>query len=211
VQETHTFIAAVDCTGHGIPGAFMSLIANDLLNNAITAQGITVPGEVLDSLRDGVLRMLNQESSGNQDGMDVSLLCVPHEVDAEGRREISYAGAGLSLLLARNDKIERYKGDALFIGGVHAKLKNSKAHTHYITLLPNTWQVAYLFSDGFQDQFGGAQKRKFLASRFRKTLLELHKAPLLAQKEALEECLDAWQKEGEEEQVDDILVMGLRL
>jgi hypothetical protein len=143
--------------------------------------------------------------------MDVSLLCVPHEANAEGKREIGYAGAGLSLLLARNGQMERYKGDALFIGGLHPKLKSSKAKTHRITLLPDTWQVAYLFSDGFQDQFGGPRNRKFLSSRFRETLLELRTLPLNQQKIALDKRLDAWQKEGNEEQIDDILVMGLRL
>jgi len=202
-QAHYHFLAVVDCTGHGVPGAFMSMIGNDLLNEIVLLRGITQPEEILKAMDEGVRRLLQQETKAMQDGMDLSL--IRWEAST---RELCFAGAKNELLLKTPEStdFERMKGSLYAIGGKSPK--GGKSFTASTRQLPEGSQL-YLFSDGFQDQFGGPEGRKFMKKHFRETLLESSTLPEAAQVARLEEILAAWR--GKLPQTDDILVIGLRV
>ncbi|MEL6538535.1 MAG: SpoIIE family protein phosphatase, partial [Bacteroidota bacterium] len=195
------FMAAVDCTGHGVPGAFMSLIANDLLNNLINERQLEDPGEILDQLHLEIRQSLNQDTTFSQDGMDIGLVAIDF-----GKKVLAYAGAKLPLVYVQDGNLYKRKGNSASIGGVRGELTPSYT-THEIFYAGGL--TFYLYSDGYQDQFGGASGKKFMAPRFRNLLYQVHKLPLADQKKGLEETLYDWMED--EEQVDDIMVLGVRL
>ncbi|MEM6299219.1 MAG: response regulator [Bacteroidota bacterium] len=199
-HEGRTLIAAVDCTGHGVPGAFMSLIGNDLLN-VIVARDIVSPEEILAELHKGVRTALNQENGKSRDGMDIALCLIDEE-----KGIIEFAGARNPLIIVNDGQMEIIKGDKRSIGGVQPE-KERIFTKHEIKIDPKA--TYYIFSDGYQDQFGGENGQKYLTKNFRKLLLTLHDKPLDEQKHALMQELDAWR--GDYPQIDDILVMGMRL
>lgn len=194
-------LAAVDCTGHGVPGAFMSLIGNDILNGIVEQEGVTNADIVLNKLHRGVRNSLNQYNSSNRDGMDISL-CV---IDKQAK-VVEFAGAMNSLVYVQNGELKRLTGDKVPIGGEQREaLREFHSHTIDISI-PTT---LYLYSDGYQDQFGGKDNRKFMAPRFRELLYSIHQKPMIEQKIMLESTLVAWQQDNE--QLDDILVIGVQV
>lgn len=195
------FIAAVDCTGHGVPGAFMSMIGTQLLNDLVNKYGLTESDEILNELHAGVLKALKQEQTQNNDGMDMAL-CVIHKET----HTVQFSGAKNPLMVVRNGDIEVIKGDRYPIGGSQIA-RRGPYHKHTVEVKADT--TFYIYSDGFQDQYGGPDNRKFMTKHFRTLLHKLHGLSMRQQQKELETVLADWQ--GDLPQVDDILVMGFRL
>ncbi|OJJ23061.1 hypothetical protein BKI52_01535 [marine bacterium AO1-C] len=201
-----TFIAVVDCTGHGVPGAFMSLIAHNLLNEIINIRRLFSVEQALEKLHKLVVRVLKQKVTNNHDGMDVSLVMIDSFI-----KRIDFAGANASMVMIQNQEQKIINGERVGIGGIKINRQRnySKKTFSYSKKYPTH---LYLFSDGFQDQFGGKIREKFLRQRFYELLLEIHTLPMSAQRLQLENTLKVWMNgQPNNEQTDDILVMGLRL
>lgn len=190
-------ISAIDCTGHGVPGAFMSMLGNSLLNQIVLDQGITSPELILQELSKEVQNTLKQSETNNNDGMDMSLCTVDLT-----NKQLEFSGAKNPLIYIEDGKLHKIKGDKMPIGISHFKDYNFGKHK----LNATKRTCFYLFSDGYADQFGGDNGKKFMTKRFYQLLLDIHKAPMSEQKEILNNTINEWMKN--EEQVDDILVMG---
>lgn len=197
----YKFVAVVDCTGHGVPAAFMSIIGNNQLNLAIK-NGLTDPAKILEFVSEGVIQMQSSSSSSKytRDGMDMSL-CVINEK----KGEIVFSGAKNPIYLIRNEELIKYAGSRISIGTDLTDGTGFENHTIEI----QDKDIIYLFSDGFPDQFGGPQDKKYSYARFRETLLAIHHHPPVIQKEKLLDKLNMWK--GEQEQIDDICIMGIKL
>jgi ligand-binding sensor domain-containing protein/serine phosphatase RsbU (regulator of sigma subunit) len=196
-------IAAVDCTGHGVPGAFMSMIGNNLLSQIIMENGIVEPDEILNELNKGVQAALKQGTHEveTRDGMDVAL-CV---IDTE-TREVRFSGAYRPLLIVSDGKLEKIESDKFPIGG--AQMAAERIFTRHTKHLKKG-DTLYMFSDGYADQFGGERGKKFMVKRLNELLLSMYKLSPNIQLETLESHIQEWK--GSHEQVDDILVIGVRL
>lgn len=193
-------IGAIDCTGHGVPGAFMSMIGFNLLNE-ITAKGAKSSGSVLNQLHKAVRAALRQDTTDNHDGMDAALCMVDPMT-----RTIDFAGAKNPLIYFVNGHIEIIEGDKNPIGGIQREEKR-KFNSHKICVdKPIT---CYIFTDGFQDQFGGPKGRKFMKNNLYALLTEIHELPMSQQKERLIKEFETWK--GENKQIDDVLLIGFRL
>jgi serine phosphatase RsbU (regulator of sigma subunit) len=192
-------VAAVDCTGHGVPGAFMSMLGYNLLND-IVGKGIIEPNEILSRLHKGIRTSLNQDATQNRDGMDMAL-CV---IDPK-EKILEYAGAQNPLIYIQEGKLYRVRGNKYPVGGFQVENHEYTKHTIKVDK-PTTF---YIFSDGFHDQFGGPAGRKFMTKNFRDLLHEIYNMPMEEQKNILELVINEWM--GEHEQTDDILVIGFRL
>jgi len=202
-----TVYAAVDCTGHGVPGAFMSIVGNNQLNYAVDVKKARKAGTILDYLNEGVIETLREKGndhvavSGVKDGMDLAL-CI---IDKKNMK-LQFAGANNPLCLIRDGELTLIKGDRMAIGGNFSD-DLPKFTNHEIDLQKG--DVLYTFSDGYPDQFGGEDGRKFMAKKFRELLVQIHKNPIEEQEKILDEILEKWR--GREEQVDDILVIGVKI
>lgn len=205
-------LVAADCTGHGVPGALMSMLGDSLLNQIVYDKEIYSPDLILNELHRGIQKVLHQGANENKDGMDVSVCTIDFENNI-----LEFAGASNPLVYVQPDvadmpQIHHIKGDRLHIGGGAFKNKNSSFHKHTIHLdKPTTF---YIFSDGFQDQFGqeegSSEPRKFLPKHFRELLFCIHHLDMAQQKDILELTLRDW-KGKKHKQTDDILVIGVRI
>ena len=196
--------AAVDCTGHGVPGAFMSIVGYNLLKQITHKHQDSCPAHILDELSKGVSETLHQrnyEESTAKDGMDITLCSFDKET-----YELEFAAAFNPLFLVREGEIFEIKGNKFPIG-IFLEKETKKFTNHKLQL--ETGDVVYIFSDGYSDQFGGSKGKKFMQSQFRNLLLDIHRKPMPEQKRILDQSLEHWR--GEEDQVDDILVMGMRV
>jgi serine phosphatase RsbU (regulator of sigma subunit)/HAMP domain-containing protein len=199
--EEKVIFAAVDCTGHGVPGAFMSLIGHNGLNQAVKERGRSRPSEVLKDLNKIAFEALHKDREQYlvRDGMDMALCALD-----PARRVLEYAGANCPLYIVRNAEVLSFQPDKNAIGSFDL---NGKSFTdHRIQL--EAGDMVYIFSDGYADQFGGEKGKKFLYRRFRELLLSISSRPVDEQRKALQEAFNEWR--GAHEQVDDILVMGMR-
>ncbi len=194
-------VAAIDCTGHGVPGAFLSMIGYNLLDD-IVYRGINKPGEILKELNNGIRRTLRQDETENRDGMDMAL-CV---VDLNNKI-VEFSGAKNPLVYVANDEVFRIRGDKESIGGGMGYMENDFT-THSIQIQHPTW--FYMFSDGFIDQFGGADGRKFMIKNFIDFLASISILPPDQQREMLKNTLKDWLGT-KYTQVDDILVVGFKV
>ncbi len=195
-----SILAAVDCTGHGVPGAFMSMIGNTLMNKVISDERNFDPGTILNTLRKEVIDSLKQGNGKSSDSMDMALIAVNHETGT-----ISFAGANNPLILVRDKDVQIIKGDKMPIG-THYVLENEPFTTH--TMEFQEGDCVYLISDGFPDQFGGARDKKYSMRRFRDLLLQVNHAPMERQLEILNKSFNEWK--GTQSQIDDVLVIGVR-
>lgn len=194
--------AVVDCTGHGVPGAFMSMIGNTFLHQIVNEKGVTRPDEVLNELRHRIVHALNQKGDGEnrKDGMDMSL-CVLDE--KEGK--LQFAGANNPLFLVKNQTIQEIKGDKQPVGFFEGRESPFTLHE----LQVREGDCIYLCSDGYADQFGGPKGKKFKYKQLKELFAENSKLPMQKQKDLLNQRFDSWR--GALEQVDDVCVIGVRV
>jgi serine phosphatase RsbU (regulator of sigma subunit) len=196
-------LIAADCTGHGVPGAFMTMISNQLLYEIIENKKITDAAQILNYLHRSVRKVMKQDETGNREGMDLSLVVIDKE-----KKTMEFAGAKNPLIYIQDGKLNHIKGDRVSIGGEErAKAKTFGKHIIDISV-PTTF---YLFSDGYQDQFGGKNNRKIMLPKMKELFLEIYKKEMATQKNILESTLKKWTEEGNEKQIDDILVIGCSL
>lgn len=197
-----SYCAAVDCTGHGVPGAFMSLVGANGLNAAVREHETSKPGKIIDELNNFVAETLNKTSEDNdvRDGMDLSLVAIDYE-----KLELEYAGAYNPIYIIRNGEFQILPADKFAIGSFEPGSKN---YNNQVFQLEKGDQI-YLFSDGYADQFGGKKGKKFLYKTFREELLRVHTLDPEEQRKELNKTIVDWQ--GDYAQVDDILVIGIRI
>jgi serine phosphatase RsbU (regulator of sigma subunit) len=197
-KEDKTVVAVADSTGHGVPGAFMSLLGMEFLEETVLNLGITQPDRILDNLRDHIIKSMGQTGKAGEthDGMDVTLISIDM-----ANYSLQYAGAWNPLLIIRNNNIIEIKGDRMPLG---YQMRTNKPFTnHDLQIKPN--DSIYLF----MDQFGWRSGKKFYMHNFRELLLSIQNVPMKAQKILLENNLKNWM--GDLEQVDDIMVIGLQI
>ena len=201
-KDGKTVILAADCTGHGVPGAFMSMLGISFMNEIVNKSDMTQPNEILNKLRDNVVNSLHQtgEEGETQDGMDLALCVINNN-----KSKLQYSGAYNPLFLIRDDKLTEYKPDKMPIGIY--KEKTGSFTNHEIDIREG--DIFYMFSDGYVDQFGGPKAKKFMARKFKDLLLSIFHKPMKEQKEILDNILEDWK--GEIDQIDDILVMGFKI
>jgi ligand-binding sensor domain-containing protein/serine phosphatase RsbU (regulator of sigma subunit) len=197
------FVAAVDCTGHGVPGAFMSIIGFELFRKITNIEGLSRPSDILNRLNEDFHVIFKDvDNVVLRDGMDVAFCSIDKK-----NMILEYAGAFNPLYLIRDNKINEIKGDRFAIGLDETNFKDQTFKNHLIPIQSD--DIVYIFSDGFADQFGGPDGKKYKYRRFRHLLLNLHQLPMQKQHEILENNVMEWR--GEQEQVDDILVIGIKI
>jgi len=203
-RNNKVFVSAVDCTGHGVPGAFMSLIGFKILENIIKVQGIEKPSEILNILSMGIENTFHgdEEDYLLKDGMDLAFCAFDRD-----KKQLEYAGAFNPLYLIRDNKLIETRADRFSVGLKHELNKQNEYTNHSVSIKKD--DMIYLFSDGYPDQFGGPNGKKFMYRRFRHLLLTIHKLPLQEQKDFLEKSIEDWRGE-DYNQIDDILVIGIR-
>jgi PAS domain S-box-containing protein len=197
------FIAAVDCTGHGVPGALLSLIGYFLLNDIVRSRKITEPGKILDLLDEGVTQTLrqDQEDSATKDGMDIALCRINTET-----RTVEYAGAHRPLWYMKGGVMEEVKGNKFPIGGGIYKNQTNFTTTKLELAKGDSF---YFSSDGFPDQFGGQEVRKFGPKKTREIIEQIYKKPMREAAQIFDTEWEAWK--GEHKQTDDVLLIGIKL
>ena len=201
--EDAIFVAVVDCTGHGVPGAFMSMIGSRLLNEIINEKKTLETDAILEKLNSGIKKVLRQEQTDNTDGMDICLCRIEkNELGAE----ITFSGSKNSLFVYQSQKAElsRIRGDRKAIGGNYFQ----DMHFTQTKISLQKGDVIYLTTDGFIDQ-NNKERKKYSTRRLMRYLNEIGKKVLSLQKKDLDNELDNWQ--GMEEQRDDITIMGVRI
>lgn len=198
-NEHGTYVAAIDCTGHGIPGAMLTVMANTMLREVVLNKKITQPAEILDALD----QMLSQSFSkgdgkvGANDGFDIGLVRLNGD-------KLTFAGAFRPLVLIRDGELIEIKGDRYPIGFFFEK---KVFHQHEIAL--DTGDRLYLFSDGYTDQFGGERNKKFTKKKFKDLLLSMNDIPMAEQSGFLSYAFSNWKQQNE--QTDDVLVVGVKI
>jgi serine phosphatase RsbU (regulator of sigma subunit)/tetratricopeptide (TPR) repeat protein len=201
--EGNHILAVADCTGHGVPGALMSMIGNELLHEIINERHTVLPAQILADLHKGIRKALKQHETDNRDGMDIAI--VNYQPEAQ---TLQYAGAKNPLVYIENGEVKYLKANSWGIGGEQREMERTFTN-HSLPTTHISW--AYMFSDGFQDQFGGSQNKKFGITRLREQVGKIHTAPSNEQHEMLLSTFQHWRTEGGEKQIDDVLVVGIKL
>ncbi len=201
LKDDCAIIVAADCTGHGVAGAFMSMIGSSLLNRIIIEKGIVQPSIILDQLHIAVIESLRQTESESNDGMDVSVCSFNLK-----EYILEYAGANRPLWLIRNNELEIIKADKFPIGGTQI-LRTENYNNHSLELKSN--DAIYISTDGYADQFGGENFKKIMTAKFKELLLSIHKLSMTEQNISLQNFFNNWK--GANEQVDDVLVIGIKI
>lgn len=202
-RKDRAILAVVDCTGHGVPGAFMSIIGYTQLNEIVSDQKIFDPGVILRELDKRVRIALNQNKAterNSKDGMELGILSVNFE-----HKKVEYAGAMRPLFYVKQGELNQVKGDKFSIGGISRHKKEFTTHR-----IPyESGDCFYLFSDGYPDQFGGPRGKKFMSKNVANMIEQIAHLPMLEQANIVKNALAEWMQN--EEQVDDILISGIRL
>jgi len=193
-------IISADCTGHGVPGAFMSMLGVTLLNEIVNGKNILMPDQVIENLRQGVIKSLNQvaDQDSIKDGMDLSVCVVDFDKDI-----LWFSGANNPLFLVRDSELIHYRADKMH-ASVYYKMQPFTLHR--IDLRKG--DAFYIFSDGYADQFGGPHQKKFMSVKLKETLVALSALPMLKQGERLNEIFEEWR--GNNPQLDDVTFIGVR-
>ncbi len=202
-KNSKVVFTAADCTGHGVPGAFMSMLGTTMLNEIVNKMSVVDADQILNELRKYVINSLHQtgKSGESQDGMDLALCVLDYDT-----HKLQYSGANNPLYLIREKELIEYKADKMPIGIYHEKTGvDFKRHDIDV----KKGDVLYLFSDGYVDQFGGEKHKKFMKKNFKELLINIHKKPMHEQYSILDETIEKWK--GDIEQVDDIVVIGVRV
>jgi serine phosphatase RsbU (regulator of sigma subunit) len=200
-KKEKVFVVAADCTGHGVPGALMSMIGLKLIEKTINEDNIEVPSKILAVMNKELEKTFSREKNIGtiiRDGMDIGLCVIDRQ-----RKKIQFAGAFFPLYLIRDGSLTEIIADKIIIG---MNPENQPYTDHEMAILDN--DIFYIFSDGYVDQFGGSENKKFMYRRFRYLLLTIHNFPVSDQKSILEENIRTWM--GMNEQVDDMMVIGFR-
>ena len=200
-KDNKVVVAVADCTGHGVPGAFMSILGVAYLNEIVNQTVAIRANEILNQLRGQVIKSLHQTGKIDEarDGMEI-VLCV---VDFQ-KKKLQFSGAFRPLYLMRDNKLQEFKGDSMPIGLYHDEELSFTNEELYF----NENDIIYLFSDGYVDQLGGPNRKTYKSKKFKQLLINIHQKPLDEQKEILEKEFETWKRDFE--QIDDILVMGIR-
>jgi len=201
-KENKIIVAVADCTGHGVPGAFMSIMGINLLNEIVNKTETIRASEVLNELREHLIKSLGQTGHRYEpkDGMEMAL-CV---VDLDSK-QLQFSGAFRPMYLFRNEELIEIKGDRMPIGIYH---EEEVSFTNKEMLVQDN-DVFYLFTDGYVDQIGGPNKKTYKSRQFKQLLKDIHQRPLKKQKSILEIEHKGWRSDAE--QIDDIMIMGVRL
>jgi ligand-binding sensor domain-containing protein/serine phosphatase RsbU (regulator of sigma subunit) len=201
-RDDITIIVAADCTGHGVPGAFMSMLGIAFLNEIVNKEGVIESNEILNRLRQQVVNQLHQkgEEGNSKDGMDVSLYVINHKT-----MKLSFSGAYNPLFIIRDNELIQLKADRMPIG-YYLKMDTPFTIENFDL---QKGDCLYNSSDGYPDQFGGPEGKKFMTKRFKKLLLDIHKKPMAEQRDILDKTIDEWRQDIE--QIDDIIVIGVRV
>ncbi len=202
-HRDYLYIAAVDCTGHGVPGALLSFIGYFLLNSIVDHDRAHSAGEVLDMLHNGVRRTLRQDAddASARDGMDIALCRINYN-----KKELQYAGAHRPLYYLSGDQVEQYKGNSKAIGGIPPRRKEEDEFTTY-TINYKPGDRIYFFSDGLPDQIGGDSGRKYQARRIRDAVQKYQKMSMEDVGKFFVEDFRDWK--GDQKQIDDVLLIGI--
>ena len=194
-------IVAADCTGHGVPGAFMSMLGISFLNEIVNKNHIHDADLILNHLRDHIIEALQQKGKEGEakDGMDMAI-CVIHKET----KTLQFAGANNPLYIIRNGELEHIKGDKMPVA-IHLKMQDFEKHE----IKYKEGDTFYIFSDGFADQFGGTEGKKFKYKPFKDLLVDIYEKPMEEQEQILDKTFEDWK--GEQEQLDDVVILGFRL
>lgn len=201
-SKDYLLIAVADCTGHGVPGAFMSLLGSNFLHQSAVEKDVNTTAEALDFLNQKIITTLNHGYGGVEirDGMDISLIAIDLET-----KQLSYSGANNPVYIVRNKSLQTLKANKQAIGNMNDVVL---PYDNVVTQLqPN--DCIYLFTDGYADQFGGPKGKKLMRKQFEETLIEASDKPMEEQKQILETTFNNWK--GGLEQVDDVCVVGVRI
>ena len=200
-QEENIFFTVADCTGHGVPGAFMSMIGTSLLNEIIVEKGIKDTNKILDEMRKQIIKSLNQDTEDDQkDGMDISICKLNMK-----KKTLEFSGAHNPLVVVSENELSTFKGDSQAVGLETVDIKPFTKHSMKL----KKDDMIYIYSDGYQDQFGGDNGKKYMTANFKKLLLKISKEEEKKQNKLLEIELANWMQN--EEQIDDICIMGVRV
>ncbi|MGF1534354.1 MAG: PAS domain S-box protein [Bernardetiaceae bacterium] len=201
-----TLLAVADCTGHGVPGAFMTIIATNILNQIVNDYGIFKPDEILNIMPVLLGRALRSSESKVSDGLDIALLTIEKSTQSDTKCTLTYAGAKNPLYLVEDGELSVLQADKVAIFGRDDE--NFRYQKQVFTLKAQREYMIYLCSDGYQDQFGGTKDSKFMKRRLRELFKRISVLSLNEQKAQVADTFDAWK--GNAEQIDDVLVVGLR-
>ncbi|MCB9360062.1 MAG: tetratricopeptide repeat protein [Flavobacteriales bacterium] len=194
-----TLFAVADCTGHGVPGAMVSVVCNSALNRAVKEFNLSSPAKILDKVTEIVIETFEKNDSNIKDGMDIALCSFNKK-----NNELEYAGANNSIYLIRNGELKEYKSDKQPVG----KFVNNKPFTNKQIKLERNDSI-YLFTDGFSDQFGGPKGKKYKYKAFKQLLINIHKKAMDEQKQLIYKSFIEWQ--GNLEQIDDVCIVGIKV
>ena len=200
-QNNLQVIIAADCTGHGVPGAFMSMLGVSLLNEIVINKKIVHPNDILNQLRQKIIESLKQTTGaaeGVKDGMDITICTIDYSTNI-----MEFAGAHNPLYFIRDNELSEIKGDKMPVA-IYDKLDPFQIHSMEL----KKGDTFYIFSDGFVDQFGGPQQKKFLSKNFKNILLELQPMAMIDQAKKLDVIFEEWKKDVD--QIDDVTVIGIR-
>lgn len=203
LDDERIVIVAADCTGHGVPGAFVSLVGKMLLDKIIIEKKVTEPSRILHMLDEGVKQTLHQQGEDltSQDGMELALLILSPD-----RKKVLFSGANRPLLVVRKGELSEYSGSSFGIGGTYGKLQK-EFRQEEVELV--TGDMLFVFSDGYADQFGGEKGRKFSTRSLKNMLTAAAESKLNEQKSIISGTFDRWKGEGK--QIDDVLLIGVRI
>lgn len=200
--ENKTIIACGDCTGHGVPGAFMSIIGNNILTQIISERKITHPGTILSELNNSIIKSLHQTDGNHEeniDGIDIAICTIEGD-------NLEFAGANRPIYIIADKKLHYLKGDSISTGGTLVQIEKQYDTTRYKL---KKGDMLYLFTDGFSNQFGGEDGKKYLLKNFQEFIFELSKKPMSEQYNEIDMELNSWMKN--HDQIDDILIVGITI
>jgi serine phosphatase RsbU (regulator of sigma subunit) len=199
-KDSLQVIIAADCTGHGVPGAFMSMLGVTLLNEIVIGKHIIMPDQIIENLREGIIKSLKQIVGEDtvKDGMDIAVCVVDFNENI-----LWFAGANNPLYLIRGSELIHYRADKMPVA-IHYKMQPFTLHRIEL----QKGDTFYIFSDGYADQFGGPKEKKFMTMQLKETLVEIASLSMLQQGERLDQVFEAWR--GDSPQIDDVTLIGVR-
>src|SRR6185503_1572758 len=205
-KDGRKILAVGDCTGHGVPGAIMSVMGSSFLSEIVGEKGVTVPSVAFGLLRKKVVAAMQQgkETSGTQDGMDIVFCCFEDSENSEEKTMLASC-ANNPIWIVRDGKLKELEPDKFPVGIFPGEQKPFTIHEHKL----KKGDFIYLFTDGFADQFGGPKEKKFGYKKMREEILRINKFPVKKQQKELEKLFVDWKKDFD--QVDDVLVVGVKI